>query len=1501
MWQDVVDTCLLCEEIMEPSKCRIVNERGIKNLIEASIKRNDKKHLKLRDLTEITVHKTCQTMYVRESNIKIAVAKSKQNWYNVRSRAKSGREFDFSATCFLCSNPMHDVLRNCHRITKQSTIDNLIAQLEVYPKTEENMIISSRLAQLKSQDDNYYSVNNISYHSACLSKFYQYSPCNVRGRPISEDMSDVLSFIINDILENSDECQFSLKSILEKYASIHGNNAIPRLDRIEKLLQEHFGDEIIFETVRNDRLLLFKRTLGKCINDKWYESRKSNDKEERLRIVDLAAHIILQDVRSMAYNTNEYNSPTDFLNNANADIPETLKLFLDILIKTHKHVPKSKSWAKWDNRITTAAHTLISSVRPRSFSSSILLGLSCMMHSKFAARGLIDCLYNLGLCASYPETIRFENSIVNDTENFKFVSDTYLQFVYDNADHNTGYDGKNTFHCMGGIMCVTPSSAVSFTKSIPRLKGVLSANDSGTFGFLPLTDFKNNKPFKLDSIIMRDWKEVLDIDFKLQIESIDILYFYGKHTAPTKTANWHGFMNKFHTLNTNFCTTKIIALPFIKAPASEHTTILTALIDARQRANKNNQKHCFVTFDLPLYMKACEIIASIDSVNDSHNLSSVIPRLGGFHLAMSFLGSIGNIMVGSGLKEAFCTIYADLSAEKALTGHAFSRAVRGHFLIQASLATLIFAKIELTDDEKNVLNEILQKVGEENFTDTLNNPFIKSMREKFLTAIENVESFGPTSKLWIQYFKLISLFQRYIDAERSGNFDLHLQTVKLMIPFFFASGHYLYAKAALLYVQSMFDLKEKMDIVEYDKFCNKGFCTMRRSNRFWSGIWSDMTIEQVLMRAMKCSGGLTHGRGLTENVIGKWILSRVAVLEVGNTMETFCNVTFATSEQHVDNRVSRISRDAQDLAKVQQFFETFNPFPEADKIIGIYSGVVGDSSSVNCHNAFEIGKVLMADVSNKKFTDLKFKRSSKIVHLASANSTIKNIANEEVYISPLLIFQKLSLNIENQNDMKEYSSSYELSPIPLALFDENGMRKTTKSSFYTNFECSHEIETEETVTHVVDGGFFLHKVVWQANMSIENIVNRYVSYAVNNYAKNSWIIFDGYPDNEILSTKSLERSRRQLKNIGREIAFDKNTTIIVNQKQFLSNEKNKSRLIQMISHSLNEAGFRTKIAPEDADKLIVDTAIENVRADSKTTVIIVGEDVDLLVIFSQLAKDIENIYFRKENKGCNPYEFYNSSSFKSENLQNIVAFLHAFTGCDTTSCFYRMGKNKLIDRVPHDKLIELASVFYNKNASCDEIASSTYNLIVELYTNKAEKQLIEKSGSMSLNDLRYLHFSKAKIKTKFSLESLPPTEGAAKQHGYRVFYQLQNWLGNTDLQAIDWGWQIKQDRLVPIGSTDPPIPRKLLEQISCGCSKKGCVDASCSCKKHGLKCTTLCAYCNDDCCSNLEITHCSVESEDESVSDDENNDSDNCMNIENDNDSEDEDDTSSHPKRRRLL
>lgn len=132
--------------------------------------------------------------------------------------------------------------------------------------------------------------------------------------------------------------------------------------------------------------------------------------------------------------------------------------------------------------------------------------------------------------------------------------------------HNTAtIDGKNTFHCLGGIKSVTPSSSVAFSSIIPHLKGALpKASTSSTSCFLSLTEFKNNKPFKLDTVIIRDWKETDRIYFSINIKPIDLLYFYGKHTAPKNTANWHGFMNTYNSYNTDYCTTIVIASYLLK-------------------------------------------------------------------------------------------------------------------------------------------------------------------------------------------------------------------------------------------------------------------------------------------------------------------------------------------------------------------------------------------------------------------------------------------------------------------------------------------------------------------------------------------------------------------------------------------------------------------------------------------------------------------------------------------------------------------------------------------------------------------------------------------------------------------------------------------------------------------------------------------------------------------------------------------------------------------------
>ena len=108
---------------------------------------------------------------------------------------------------------------------------------------------------------------------------------------------------------------------------------------------------------------------------------------------------------------------------------------------------------------------------------------------------------------------------------------------------------------------------------------------------------------------------------------------------------------------------------------------------------------CFVTFDQPLYIKARDIIACTPLSDKSF----IVPRLGGFHMLMSYFGCIGYIMGGSGIKEALSTIYAEKTVDMIFTGHVYAIAVRAHSHLQLALIKLIFKEFETTNSEFHYL------------------------------------------------------------------------------------------------------------------------------------------------------------------------------------------------------------------------------------------------------------------------------------------------------------------------------------------------------------------------------------------------------------------------------------------------------------------------------------------------------------------------------------------------------------------------------------------------------------------------------------------------------------------------------------------------------------------------------------------------------------------------------------------------------------------------------
>jgi len=126
--------------------------------------------------------------------------------------------------------------------------------------------------------------------------------------------------------------------------------------------------------------------------------------------------------------------------------------------------------------------------------------------------------------------------------------------------------------------------------------------------------------------------------------------------------------------NTNYQISQVVVLSFINLQPTNMDVIYSALMFSSKECERNKQKTCLVTLDQPLYAKAFDIVAAC---RNSGKLSSIVVRLGGFHILMSFMGAVAYIMKDSGIEELWSCVYASNSIPHVMSGH--SHALRAHF------------------------------------------------------------------------------------------------------------------------------------------------------------------------------------------------------------------------------------------------------------------------------------------------------------------------------------------------------------------------------------------------------------------------------------------------------------------------------------------------------------------------------------------------------------------------------------------------------------------------------------------------------------------------------------------------------------------------------------------------------------------------------------------------------------------------------------------------------
>ena len=199
---------------------------------------------------------------------------------------------------------------------------------------------------------------------------------------------------------------------------------------------------------------------------------------------------------------------------------------------------------------------------------------------------------------------------------------------------------------------------------------------------------------------------------------------------------------------------------------------------------------------------------------------------------------------------------------------------------------------ERVDEDIKLAKTMLRRLEEGKITveEICSAEVVQRISEK-LKHVQNSMKNQRTAVLWTTYMEMVDILRRFIKAERTGNWSLHLQSVYDMLPYFAVAGHRLYAKSAYIYLQMMNELPNIHPHI--CKNFQNGLHCARRSDRFWAGLSTDLMIEQVLMRSVKTSGGLTRGKGFSETQRLVWLMSMPACAEVNDAMQTLTGVRYS--------------------------------------------------------------------------------------------------------------------------------------------------------------------------------------------------------------------------------------------------------------------------------------------------------------------------------------------------------------------------------------------------------------------------------------------------------------------------------------------------------------------------------------------------------------------------------------------------------------------------------
>ena len=405
--------------------------------------------------------------------------------------------------------------------------------------------------------------------------------------------------------------------------------------------------------------------------------------------------------------------------------------------------------------------------------------------------------------------------------------------------------------------------------------------------------------------------------------------------------------------------------------------------------------------------------------------------------------------------------------------------------------------------------------------------------------------------------------------------------------------------------------------------------------------------------------------------------------------------------------------------------------------------------------------------------------------------------------------------------------------------------------------CSPEVDAK-----VLDGAAIVQMLSPKLARTFQDYVDLvflpYVQRQFENASRVD-IVWDVYrPD-------SLKASTRERRGHGVRRKVSPSTQLPTNWKGFLRDDNNKTDFFHFIATSLAGKNFGDgkKLITTSGDKILsnkqethhhlepcsheeADTRVILHAADCARSrllkVLIRTTDTDVLVLAIAHFHKIEAAELWVAFGSGKTFQYIPAHDIADflgpEKAWALLAF-HAFTGCDTVSFFAGRGKKTAWSTwKTYPEATQAFLAIMDRQVTEDTIAV-LQRFVVLMY---------DRSSTLTTVDAaRQTLFAR----NSKSLENIPPTEAALRQHILRTVLQSGHVWGQSLKKdphlpsPANWGWQRKDTNpWMPIWTTLEPAQDACNELIKCGC-KQGC-RGRCSCRKANLPCTALC-FCSGDC------------------------------------------------------